>query len=361
MESGNGMEKRVTSGKRSGKSKEEWRAERGVEMEKSGFEEGCIHVTDESIIVLAENCPYLLELDLTECNQITDKSIQLVLENCNQLRELRLGGCVKLTDDAFTKTMPSCFDQLRILDLTNCNLLTDVSIQTITSSASKLRVLILAKCSLITDKGVYSIANIGKYLHYLHLGHCSRITDYSITHLTRHCTRLRYLDLARCTQLTDVSVFDMAHLPEIRRIGLVKCGNITDQAIYALIDSRVVDRRLERVHLSYCVNISVGAVLELINACPRLIHLSLTGVPAFQRPDLQQFGRPPPKDYSQHQRQMFCVFSGKGVRELRHHLNILDSTMGNRYSSRMGGTGYDISEGDNDVDIVEVDGYGEQN
>jgi len=229
----------------------------------------------------------------------------------------------------------------------------------------------------------------------------------------------------------------MAHLPEIRRIGLVKCGNITDQAIYALIDSRVVDRRLERVHLSYCINISIGAVLELINACPRLIHLSLTGVPAFQRPDLQQFGRPPPKDYSQHQRQMFCVFSGKGVRELRHHLNGLDNTMGNRYSSRMGvnaigadgrsasidndnnendnindgdndvsnvninnsnitndnninininnnidnnnnnnnnhgygignfdidieGTGYDISEGDNDGDIGEVDGYGEQN
>ncbi|CAG8453113.1 8878_t:CDS:2 [Ambispora gerdemannii] len=282
---------------------------------------GCENVTDNSIVLLAENCPHLLELDLTNCNQITNNAIQPVLERCAQLRELRLNSCTNLTDEAFTKSMPSFFEQLRILDLTSCALITDQTLLKIVYSAPKLRNLVLAKCGNITDEGVNHITRLGKHLHYLHLGHCSRITDHSITNLARHCTRLRYLDLACCVQLTDASVHELSHLPKLKRIGLVKCANITDSAIYALIDHRVVAHTLERVHLSYCINLTITAVLELVNCCYRLTHLSLTGVPAFLRSDLQRLCRPPPKEFNQHQRQVFCVFSGKGVKELRQYLN----------------------------------------
>ncbi|CAG8601013.1 6510_t:CDS:1, partial [Acaulospora morrowiae] len=197
------------------------------------------------------------------------------------------------------------------------------TIHKIVHSAPKLRNLVLAKCGNITDEGVYHITRLGRHLHYLHLGHCSRITDHSITHLARHCNRLRYLDLACCTQLTDSSVFELSHLPKLRRIGLVKCALITDQAIYALIENRVVAHTLERVHLSYCVNLTIAAVLDLVNFCYRLTHLSLTGVPAFLRPDVQRHCRQPPKEFTPHQRQVFCVFSGKGVKELRNYLNNL--------------------------------------
>ncbi|CAB4374182.1 unnamed protein product [Rhizophagus irregularis] len=258
----------------------------------------CDIITDESVVILAKNCPHLLELDLTNCNQITNDAIQPVFENCTQLRELRLACCTKLTDESFTETMPALYEQLRILDLTSCALITDQTLLKIAHSAPKLRNLVLAKC-----------------------GHCSRITDHSITHLARHCTRLRYLDLACCTQLTDASVFELSHLPKLRRIGLVKCALITDQAIYALIENRVVQHTLERVHLSYCVNLTVPAVLELVNSCFRLTHLSLTGVPAFLRPEVQQFCRQAPKEFTPHQRQVFCVFSGKGVKDLKQYLN----------------------------------------
>ncbi|CAG8466035.1 7140_t:CDS:2 [Ambispora leptoticha] len=284
---------------------------------------GCENITDNSIVVLAENCPHLLELDLTNCNQITNNAIQPVLERCTQLRELRLNTCTNLTDEAFTRSMPAFFEQLRILDLTSCALITDQTLLKIVYSAPKLRNLGLAKCVNITDEGVNHITRLGKHLHYLHLGHCSRITDHSITNLARHCTRLRYLDLACCVQLTDASVHELSHLPKLKRIGLVKCANITDSAIYALIDHRVVAHTLERVHLSYCINLTITAVLELVNCCYRLTHLSLTGVPAFLRSDLQRLCRPPPKEFTQHQRQVFCVFSGKGVKELRQYLNSL--------------------------------------
>lgn len=106
-------------------------------------------------------------------------------------------------------------------------------------------------------------------------------------------------------------------------IGLVKCVNITDAAIYALASRSGFEASLERVHLSYCAGISIPAVLRLVNVCPRLTHLSLTGVTAFLRTDFRQFCREPPPEFTQHHQALFCVFSGDGVKRLRTHLNQL--------------------------------------
>lgn len=57
----------------------------------------------------------------------------------------------------------------------------------------------------------------------------------------------------------------------------------------------------------------------LIN-CPRLTHLSLTGINEFLRPDISGYCREPPPEFNDHQREVFCVFSGKGVGELREYL-----------------------------------------
>ncbi|KAF3118423.1 SCF ubiquitin ligase complex subunit, partial [Orbilia oligospora] len=68
---------------------------------------------------------------------------------------------------------------------------------------------------------------------------------------------------------------------------------------------------------------------ELINSCTKLTHLSLTGVVCFLRKDLTRFCRPPPNEFNEHQRAVFCVFSGPGVAKLRNHLNHLSHTNGN--------------------------------
>lgn len=66
--------------------------------------------------------------------------------------------------------------------------------------------------------------------------------------------------------------------------------NLTDAAIYALFERTT----LERIHLSYCDNLTVPAIHELLQHLPRLTHLSLTGVSSFRRSDLQTWCRPPP-------------------------------------------------------------------
>lgn len=122
-----------------------------------------------------------------------------------------------------------------------------------------------------------------------------------------------------CNLLTDLSVFEIAsNLPKLRRVGLVKVNQITDEGIFALVERSAT---LDRLHLSYCEKISVKAVTYLLNKLPRLTHLSLTGVPAFKTREYQQFCRPAPAEFNAHQQRSFCVFSGQGITNLRLHLN----------------------------------------
>lgn len=89
-----------------------------------------------------------------------------------------------------------------------------------------------------------------------------------------------------------MSVFELASLPKLRRIGLVRVGNLTDEAVYALAERH---NTLERIHLSYCDQISVMAIHFLLQKLHKLTHLSLTGIPSFRKPELQQFCRQPPQ------------------------------------------------------------------
>ncbi|GAA5978964.1 hypothetical protein JCM10908_002750 [Rhodotorula pacifica] len=214
------------------------------------------------------------------------------------------------------------FDQLRYIDVTSCAGLTDAAVAGIAKYCPKLRNLMLGKCIRLTDDALLAICGIGKHLHYLHLGHVHNITDRAVTAIARACTRLRYIDLANCTNLTDQSVIELANnLPRLKRIGLVRVNNITDAAIEALSQRT----SLERIHLSYCDNLTVAAISSMLQELPRVTHLSLTGVTSFRKRLLQHFCRAPPSNFNDHQRRSFCVFSGRGVVDLRKFLRNLSS------------------------------------
>lgn len=232
-------------------------------------------LNDTAVYAFAENCPRILEIDLQQCNLISNGPVSSLLLKGECLRELRLAGCELVDDNAFN-VIPSNrkFEHLRILDLTACTRLTDNAVCKIIDAAPRLRNLVLAKCRWITDVSVNAISQLGKNLHYVHLGHCGQITDEGVKKLVSSCNRIRYIDLGCCTNLTDASVRRLANLPKLKRIGLVKCASITDESVFALAEAAWRPRlrrdnsgsyyggefyasSLERVHLSYCVNLTL--------------------------------------------------------------------------------------------------------
>ena len=252
-------------------------------------------------MAFADNCHDILEIDLHKCLYVTDMAVTALITQCRQLRELRLAQCSRITDEAFGHLpQHDHFDALRILDLTDCNELTDCGLQKITMAAPRLRNLVLAKCRNIGDRGLQAITRLGKNLHFLHLGHCTSITDTGVSNLIKYCNRIRYIDFSCCINLTDESVSLLATLPKLKRIGLVKCNAITDRSIRALARPKppghhpYYPNNLERLHLSYCTNLSIRGVRTMLLHCPQLTHLSLTGVPPFLQDDLLRFCRPAP-------------------------------------------------------------------
>ncbi|CEN60014.1 Putative Leucine rich repeat protein [Aspergillus calidoustus] len=288
---------------------------------------GVAQVTDKAIMSFAQNCSAILEIDLQECKLVTNASVTNLMATLQNLRELRLAHCTEIDDSAFLD-LPRhiSMGSLRILDLTACENIRDDAVERIVSAAPRLRNLVLAKCKFITDRAVYAICKLGKNLHYVHLGHCSNITDAAVMQLVKSCNRIRYIDVACCGRLTDRSVKQLATLPKLRRVGLVKCQLITDESILALARPQSSEHStgfssLERVHLSYCVNLTLRGIRALLNSCPRLTHLSLTGIASFLREELTVFCREPPPEFTRQQREVFCVFSGEGVHLLREHIN----------------------------------------
>lgn len=234
-------------------------------------------------MAFAKHCPNILEIDLHQCRLISNEPVTALLQLGQSLRELRLANCELISDAAFLALAPGqTFDHLRILDLTSCARLTDRAVEKIVDAAPRLRNLVLAKCRNITDTAVTAISKLGKNLHYVHLGHCGHITDEAIIKLVRACNRIRYIDLGCCTKLTDASVKELARLPKLRRIGLVKCHLITDESVYALAKNEQYQSpnypfvtlpggllgggrssSLERVHLSYCTNLTMRVCRSL--------------------------------------------------------------------------------------------------
>ncbi|KAI8059879.1 hypothetical protein BC940DRAFT_227134, partial [Gongronella butleri] len=294
----------------------------------------CTDVTDASICQIAASCPQLRRIKLSNCTALTVKSAMALARGCprlleidcpvndealaeiflrlKELREYRLQQGESITDAIvrpFYAANAGSFHQLRFLDLSNAAFITDETVRVLVLAAPKIRSLVLNKCKQITDDAVLAICQLHRFLHYLHLGHCELLTDKSIIELAHTCTRIRYLDLAQCSNLTNEAVVALATMPRLKRIGLVKCFNVSDVGIDAFAQNPRMASSLERVHLSYCVKLSEASIRRLLNFCYRLTHLSLTHVPAFLRTELFQFRRAPPKNFSQQQQNVFCVFS----------------------------------------------------
>ncbi|ODV85185.1 hypothetical protein CANARDRAFT_28480 [[Candida] arabinofermentans NRRL YB-2248] len=289
----------------------------------------CNEVDDEVLDNLVDCCPNLVEVELHGCEKVTNKSLNKLFAQLEFLKEFKISKNSNISYQCFESTSGSqlCLERLRILDLTQCNNITDKAVEMVIKLAPRLRNVLLSKCTAITDRSLRAIATLGKNLHYVHLGHCSNITDFGAKDLIKSCFRLQYIDLACCTQLTNETVQELSMLPRLRRIGLVKCSQITDDGIIALASyGRNGDDTLERVHLSYCMNLTVYPIYKLLKACPKLTHISLTGVSQFLRPDITQFCRDPPSEFNPQQKSIFCVFSGEGVAQLREHLRSLYET-----------------------------------
>ncbi|KAI9593426.1 hypothetical protein BDF19DRAFT_448713 [Syncephalis fuscata] len=76
------------------------------------------YITDIAVIAIAQWCPQLIKLDLTD-TEVTDDGIIELAKGCQSLQWLSLQSCEMITDEAVATLRESC-PQLRWLDLEGC-------------------------------------------------------------------------------------------------------------------------------------------------------------------------------------------------------------------------------------------------
>jgi F-box and leucine-rich repeat protein GRR1 len=89
-----------------------------------------------------------------------------------------------------------------------------------------------------------------------------------------------------------MSVHELASLPGLRRLHLVRVPKLTDIAVYSLADYGI---KLEQLSLSYCDQISLDAVRLLLSKLRDLRYLAAIGIPSLKREGIQQFSEIPPQ------------------------------------------------------------------
>ncbi|KIY49376.1 RNI-like protein [Fistulina hepatica ATCC 64428] len=314
---------------------------------------GAVGTTDPAVSAIARSCADLVELELADLPLVTAISLREVWDFSRNLQSLNLSRLPQLDEKAFPSAIgpddgsdsetargESADDEkplphrpvtvvealppliltrqsphLRILDLSYCPVTDDV-IAGIVYHAPKIQNLILAGCTRLTDHALEHVARLGPHLDILVLAHVSSISDVGMMKIARACTSLRCVDLAFCRNLTDLTILELANL-QIQRLSVVRVQRLTDMAIYALAEHT---RTLERLHMSYCDNITLNAVHFLLKKCPNLIHLSATGVPSFRRKGVRRFSGSPPSGQN-HDPAAFRVFDGENVGRLLWFLN----------------------------------------
>ncbi|KDR83962.1 hypothetical protein GALMADRAFT_236501 [Galerina marginata CBS 339.88] len=307
---------------------------------------GVVGLTDPSISAIAKTCSRLVEFEACDLPLLTPVAVRDIWSFSRKLRTFRLANNPLLTDKAFPspttesssgtsneKPLPHrpttwleklpplilrhTADNLRVLDLSHCKI-TDESIEGIVTHAPRIQTFILSGCSLLTDKSLESISKLHDHLDVLMLAHVSNITDRALVKLARSCVNLRCVDVAFCRNLTDMSVFELASLPSLRRLSLVRVHKLTDIGIFALAEHAT---GLERLHLSYCDHLSLDAVHLLMRKLDRLQHLTATGIPSFRRKGVNRFSEPTPANCDPDQQAAFYVFNGENVARLRRFLD----------------------------------------
>ncbi|KAL5098329.1 hypothetical protein RYX36_002656 [Vicia faba] len=149
---------------------------RGHNMKELNLKD-CINLTDESIKVIAEHCPGMCRLDLSNVCKLTDLSMGYLTNGCRALYTL------KLCRNSFSDEAVAAF---------------------VETNGESLKELSLNNVKKVGYHTTLSLASHAKKLHSLDVSWCRNLTDNALGLIVDSCSSLRLLKLFGCTQVTDV-------------------------------------------------------------------------------------------------------------------------------------------------------------
>lgn len=202
---------------------------------------------------MANYCPSLKVLGISNCFNVDDHAIQDVLQHCVKLEELHF----PVQNTAVKSTGFSCNSlmDLTVLVVSGHRMFNDDAVVAVSKTCSHLRELQCATCYNISDVGISSLTSCIMLAH-LDISYCSNVTDKGFTQLVTVC-HLHRLLVKACQGITDAGVCYLAsHSSSLVELDLSGCMSITNKSLEALQENLLFARE-DKTHL----NLLIGGTL----------------------------------------------------------------------------------------------------
>ncbi|TXG61653.1 hypothetical protein EZV62_013016 [Acer yangbiense] len=195
----------------------------------------CLKLTDFSLKVIAETCPGLCTLDISNLCKLTDFAIGYLANGCRAIQTLKLcrnafslsvNLAVKFPLKVIAETCPG----LCTLDISNFCKLTDFAIRYLANGCRAIQTLKLC-CNAFSDEAIAAfLETSGESLKELSLNNLKKVAHNTALSLAKSSRNLINLDLSWCRLLTnDAMGLIVDSCLSLRMVKLFGCTQITNE------------------------------------------------------------------------------------------------------------------------------------
>uniref|UniRef100_A0A914VZB0 RNA-binding protein EEED8.10 n=1 Tax=Plectus sambesii TaxID=2011161 RepID=A0A914VZB0_9BILA len=296
----------------------------GIYLRKLDLSRTTHFLDDQSLEIVAKECPNLLEIDLTGLkvrwtalkqfaesrqslqaiafrNQVAlgEKSFWYLFRNCGNLKRVDLRGCRRLHGRCFrllglfleevlldgcVRLEPQAIEEIclksvnvRTLRLNGCYRLTDESINLISRSLGDLQAFTLCGDGFkdITTTGLMNLDRMDRLVE-LRLDNNHAVSDTLIGALVSGAPGLKIFSLAHAgsdTALTSKGLVAISHLPDLEELDLCHLAGVSNAVLTAIAKNCA---KLVSIKLRSCTYVGDDGVIALAT-CHRLQEIDVSG------------------------------------------------------------------------------------
>lgn len=177
-------------------------------------------IGDDVIKIVAEYCKELENADLSECLELTSNSIMSLAQHCKKLKKILMPPCI-----IYWKVIPllaeNCPD-LQVLNVSECNLAVAFHSLRVSGNFLDLQELNLKNCNIYDTLIISWVKNCSK-LQEINLYGNKKLTDASINALAENCPNLQTLNVSDCSFTIEPLNSLIKNCPQLKEIFIYSC------------------------------------------------------------------------------------------------------------------------------------------
>ncbi|XP_076907286.1 uncharacterized protein LOC143563680 [Bidens hawaiensis] len=193
----------------------------------------CFGIDAKSILPALLSLQHLEVLSMSRSESVNNSFItQFVAVQGHKMKELVLADCTRLTDRAIKAIAESC-PGLCAIDLTNVCKLTDASLGHLANGCETIRTMKFSRNTFSDEAVAAYLEARGGTLTELSLNHVDKVAHHTALSLAKHAIKLQSLDLSWCREMTDEALgLIVDNCLSLKMVKLFGCTQITNVFTY---------------------------------------------------------------------------------------------------------------------------------